>query len=103
MKECLSSAEGVIRKNGEEFDTGSAPEVASWTRGSRGFFLVGSCKPDLLLPQLPETVKHSRNHFLMLPRRKLLKHTDGLGYNKNVSTLSFEISVLIFLLCVLSK
>lgn len=31
MKECLSSAEGVIRKNGEEFDTGSAPEVASWT------------------------------------------------------------------------
>lgn len=29
MKECLSSAEGVIRKNGEEFDTGSAPEVAS--------------------------------------------------------------------------
>lgn len=31
MKECLSSAEGVIRKSGEEFDTGSAPEVASWT------------------------------------------------------------------------
>lgn len=30
-KECLSSAEGVIRKRGEEFDTGSAPEVASWT------------------------------------------------------------------------
>lgn len=31
MKECLSSAEGVIRKCGEEFDTGSAPGVASWT------------------------------------------------------------------------
>lgn len=27
----LSSAEGVIRKCGEEFDTGSAPGVASWT------------------------------------------------------------------------
>lgn len=30
MKECLSSAEGIIRKSREEFNTGSAPEVASW-------------------------------------------------------------------------
>lgn len=111
MKECLSSGEGVIRKSVEEFDTSSAPEVASWTdlkiliftRGYRGFFLVESCEPDALLPQLPETVKNSLNHFLMIPKRKILKHTDRLGCNKNVGILSFEISALIFLLCVLLK